>query len=93
MAKNPIFLHIGNNVSLKKSNIVAILNPDSSTISRVTRDYVKKKQEDGAGKVISSALPAAFIVESTVRSAKTIKPGSKLYISHISAQTLADRCK
>ena len=75
------FLHIGANVSVRKADLVAIIDLDSATISKVTRSFLKEAEKSGRMTAISTELPRSMVFVTDGR----------VYLSHISAGTLCER--
>jgi len=80
-----MFVHIGGDVVIPLKNIIAIMDMETTTISKDTRDFLKIAEEEGFIEAISSDLPKSFII--TEQDKK-----SKIYLSHISSVTLLKRC-
>lgn len=79
-----MYIHLGQDTVVKKSDIIGIFDLDTATVSKRTRDYLAKAEK--AGKVInvSTELPKSFIV--------CQKGNSQIiYISQISSATLLKR--
>ncbi len=55
-----MFLHIGNGVSIRKKDIVGIFDLDTSTVSRITKDFINKNNSKIT--YTDSDLPRAFIL-------------------------------
>lgn len=79
-----MFLHIGGDVVLPLKDVIAILDIDTTTISRDTKEFLKIAEEEGFIESISEDLPKTFII--TERNKK-----SKIYLSPISSVTLQKR--
>jgi hypothetical protein len=79
-----MFLHIGGDVVIPVKNIIAILDIDTTTISRDTRDFLKIAEEEGFIDAISDDLPKTFIITETDKK-------SKIFLSPISSVTLQKR--
>ena len=77
-----MYLHIGGDVCVKIKDIVAVMDMETSSTSRITQDFLRQKKN----KVISvnEELPKSYVVIHTM--GKTI-----LYVSPISSQTLLKR--
>ena len=80
-----MFVHIGGDVVIPLKNIIAIMDMETTTTSKDTRDFLKVAEEEGFIESISSDLPKTFII--TEHDKK-----SKIYLSHISSVTLLKRC-
>jgi hypothetical protein len=80
-----MFLHIGADIVIPLKNVIAILDMDTTTISKDTRDFLKTAEEEGFVESISNDLPRTFVI--TEQDKK-----SKIYLSPISSVTLQRRC-
>lgn len=80
-----MYLHLGQDVLIKKSDIIGIFDMDKATVSKRTRMFLEAKQQEN--KVINAAtdIPKSFIVCNWGMDVV-------VYISQISAQTLLKRC-
>ena len=79
-----IFLHAGNNVNIRKKDIVAIFDIDKTSTHKVTRDFLNRAEKQGIVKNITEDIPRSFII--TNRDGKTT-----VYISQLSPATLRGR--
>lgn len=79
-----MFLHIGGEVVIPIKNIIAILDIESTTISKDTREFLSIAEEEGFIESISDDLPKSFIITETDKK-------SKIYLSPISSITLQKR--
>ena len=57
-----MYLHIGNKSSVKKKDIIGIFDLDTATVSKITKDFINKRQKEGAVTYLDSDLPRAFIL-------------------------------
>lgn len=79
-----IFLHAGNNVNIRKKDIVAIFDIDKTSTHKVTRDFLARAEKSGIVNSITDDIPRSFIV--------TERDGvRKVYISQLSPATLKER--
>ena len=80
-----MYLHLGQDVLIKKNDIIGIFDMDKATVSKRTRMFLEQKQRDGLVVNAATDIPKSFIV---------CNWGSEVivYISQISAQTLMKRC-
>lgn len=84
MFKIEIFLHAGNNVNIRKKDIVAIFDIDKTSTHKVTRDFLNKAEKSGIVSTITDDIPRSFII--------TERDGKKtVYISQLSPATLRER--
>ncbi|WP_024832699.1 extracellular matrix regulator RemB [Ruminiclostridium josui] len=81
-----MFLHIGGDVVIPIKNVIAIMDIDTTTISKDTREFLKVAEEEGFVMSISEDLPKSFIITETDKK-------SKIYLSPISSVTLQKRSK
>ena len=79
-----MYLHAGNNVNIRKKDIVAIFDIDKTSTHKVTRDFLNNAEKQGIVKNITDDIPRSFIV--TNRDEKTT-----VYISQLSPSTLRGR--
>jgi hypothetical protein len=57
-----MFLHVGNQVTIKKEHIIAIIDIDSDMTADGTKKYIKKMEKLGLVRVISNELPKSLII-------------------------------
>ena len=81
-----MYLHAGNNKIIRTKSIIGIFDMDTSTVSKNTREYLKKAEKAGEVVTVSFDLPKSFIVVSPKKSKE-----KTVYISQISSQTLNKR--
>lgn len=79
-----MFLHIGGDVVIPVKNIIAILDIDTTTFSKDTKEFLKIAEEEGFIKSISYDLPKTFIITE-------VDKKSIIYLSPISSVTLNKR--
>lgn len=79
-----MFLHLGGDVAVPVKNIIAILDIETTTISKDTKEFLKIAEEEGFIETISEEIPKSFIITETDKK-------SKIYLSSISSVTLQKR--
>lgn len=79
-----MYIHLGQDTVVKKEEIIGIFDLDNTTVSKRTRDFLKKAEINKEVINVSSELPKSFIV--TQKNNK-----QKVYISQISSSTLLRR--
>ena len=57
-----MYLHIGNGKNVRKKDIIGIFDLDTSTISKITKKYINKKQKNGELEYLDSDLPRSFLL-------------------------------
>ena len=79
-----MFLHIGGDVVIPVKNIIAILDIETTTVSKDTKEFLRIAEEEGFIESISEDLPKSFIITETDKK-------SKIFLSPISSVTLQKR--
>lgn len=79
-----MFLHLGEDVVVRVKDIIAIMDMENTTISKITKEFLTVAEEEGFIISISEELPKSFIITE-------IDKKSKIYISPISSVTLLKR--
>ncbi len=80
-----MYLHLGQDTVVTFEDIVGIFDLDTSTVSKITRDYLKRAEQSGKVVNVSTELPKSFTV------CKDEKGNITVYISQISSATLLKR--
>ena len=80
-----MYLHLGQDVLIKKDDIIGIFDMDKTTISKRTRLFLAAKEKNGLVINVAADLPKSFIL-------CKMEGQIVVYISQISAQTLLKRC-
>ena len=57
-----MFVHLGDNKTVRKKDIVVVLDLDTSTVSVHTRAYLASAQREGRVKTLGNDLPKSFII-------------------------------
>ena len=76
-----MYLHVGGDYLIRKDKIIGIFDIENTSISKHTRDFFKKSENDKNVINVSYDLPRSFILDNN----------NKVYISPISPQTLLKR--
>lgn len=79
-----MFIHLGKDVAIPVKSIIAILDLDTTTTSKITKEFLKTAEEEGFIENISEDIPKSFIITEQEKK-------SKIYLSHISSVTLQKR--
>lgn len=80
-----MYLHLGHDTVIRKEDIIGIFDIDTSTVSKITRDYLTLKEKEGSCITVSYELPGSFVVCADKKGKETV------YISQLSAATLLKR--
>ena len=81
-----MYLHLGQDVVVRTRDIVGIFDLDTSTVSKETRRYLTKAEQEGRAVTVSTELPKSFVVCACQRTGRQI-----VYISQRSSSTLLKR--
>lgn len=80
-----MYLHLGQDTVVVFDDIIGVFDLDTSTVSKTTRDYLKKAELDGHVVNVSMELPNSFVVCKDANNKTTV------YIAQISSATLLKR--
>ena len=81
-----MFLHIGNDVYLPEKDIIAIMNLDTSSVSKNTQLYLKNSELNNNVETICDDIPKTFVITRK-------KNKDKVYLTNISSATLIKRAE
>ncbi|MGE4283115.1 MAG: extracellular matrix regulator RemB [Clostridia bacterium] len=79
-----MFLHLGGDVVVRLKNVIAIMDLETTTISKISKEFLTIAEEEGFIENISEDLPKSFIITE-------VDKKSKIYLSPISSVTLYKR--
>ena len=80
-----MYLHIGNDIIIRKTDIVGIFELDGKITTKGTKDLLTSYQKHGALESAGDDLPKSYIIVDG-------DGGKKIYLSHISVSSLINRC-
>ena len=80
-----MYLHIGNDIIVKKTDIIGIFELDGKITTKETKDLLTFYQKNGLLESAGSDLPKSFIIVDG-------EGGKKIFLSHISVSSLINRC-
>ncbi|MBE7035306.1 MAG: DUF370 domain-containing protein [Ruminococcaceae bacterium] len=81
-----MFLHLGSDVVVNLSDVIAILDLDVTSTSRITREFLTVAEDEGFVINVSEDLPKSFVITE-------IDKKSRVFVSPISTATLLKRAK
>jgi len=81
-----MYLHLGQETVIRGSGIIGIFDMETATMSKHTRAFLKKAEQDGRVFNVSYELPKAFILSGD-------KNRDTVYISQLGTPTLLKRTK
>lgn len=76
-----MYLFLGENVTVKKSDVIGIFDIEECSVSRITADFLNSEQKQGRVVSVSDEMPKAFVF-----------CGDNTYITNVSNGTLNKRC-
>ena len=79
-----MYLHLGADTIVKKSDIVGIFELDGKVTTDITGEFLKKAQKEGKIESAGYDLPKSFVIVKTTE-------GEKIYFSHIAVSSLLKR--
>ena len=79
-----MYLHLGKDTVVNTKNIIALLDLESTSLSKSTRNFLKVVEEEGFVRNVSEELPKTFVL-------CEIDGQSVVYITNISSKALAGR--
>lgn len=83
-----MYLHLGQDVVVRSSDIIGIFDIENTSISKITKEYLGEQEKRHRVVNVSTELPKSFIVCSdTGNEIETLT----VYISQISCATLKKR--
>ena len=81
-----MYLHLGSDTVVNTANIISIMDLESSSVSKNTREFLKTAEEEGFVRNVSDEIPKTFIISEE-------KGQSVIYLTNISSKALAGRIK
>ena len=78
-----MYVHIGNNVVLRKKKIIGIFDMDTSTKGPETRKYLRRAERAGRSVNVKYEIPKSFIVTEE----------NRVMLTQLSPSSLAGRIK
>lgn len=81
-----MYLHLGQDVVVSTKHVIAILDMDNTTISKITKEFLKESEEEGFVVNVSEDLPKSYVI-------CEIDGGMKVFVSPISSSTLLKRAE
>lgn len=63
-----MYLHIGNQKNIRKTKLIGIFDTDNTTVSEITRSFLKKKEKDGRVSSAVAEIPKSFVLYNGISS-------------------------
>lgn len=81
-----MYLHLGQDIVVRTRDVIGIFDLDTSTVSKETRRYLTRAEQEGRAVTVSYELPKSFVVCACPKTGRQL-----VYISQISSSTLLKR--
>ena len=81
-----MYLHVGNETIVSERNIIGIFDLENTSVSKFTRDYLRKKQEENRVVNVTDDLPRSMVLCS-------VEGEERVYISLLSSATVMKRAE
>lgn len=78
-----MYIHIGQNTAISDKEIIGIFDLESTTVSKITRDYLHANEKKKNVYYVSAEMPRSFVV----------CEGRRIFVSHLSSGTVARRSR
>lgn len=78
-----MYIHLGNNVVLRKKKIIGIFDMDTSTRAPETRSYLRRAEKRGRSLNVNYEIPKSFVVTED----------NRVILTQLSPSSLAGRVK
>ncbi len=81
-----MYLHLGADVIVRKSDVVGIFELDGKITPKVTATYLKNAEKKGRVQSVGFDLPKSFVIVKN-------NDGERVYFSPIAVSSLLKRCE
>ncbi len=81
-----MYVHLGNNCNVRSKNILAVLDMDTSTLSKITREFFATAEEEGFINLVSADLPKSAVI-------CEVGHESKVFLCPVASSTIRKRIK
>jgi len=78
------FLHLGGGFMIRSAAVIGVFDTDNCTSSRITREFLKKAEANGAVVDTSGGFPETFVLCGAW-------DGDKVYLTGIQSRTLRNK--
>ena len=80
-----MYIHLGAKKSIRKKDIIAIVNLEATMVSRNTLDFLHMAEEEGFIEVVSRDIPKAAVIT------EGHDGQSKVYLTNVATATIRKR--
>jgi len=81
-----MYIHLGSSMAVRDSTLIGIFDLDNTTVSKHTRAFLERNQEEGQLVDVSDDIPKAFLVTSEYGL-------ERVYLTQMASSTLAKRAQ
>jgi len=81
-----MYLHLGSDTVVNTANIISIMDMESSSYSKHSKEFLKIAEEEGFIRTVSDEIPKTFIICEE-------NGQSVIYLTNISTKALAGRIR
>lgn len=81
-----MYIHLGNDITILKKNIIGIFDIEKTTVSKITKEFLANSSKKNEVKDVSYKMPKSFIILEN-------NEKKSLCITNISLKTLKNRLK
>ncbi len=81
-----MYLHLGSDTVVNTKNIISVLDLESTSVSKYSREFLKIAQEEGFVRNVTDELPKSVVICEE-------QGQSVVYITNISTKALSGRIK
>ena len=81
-----MYLHLGSDTVVNTKNIISILDLESTSVSKFSKEFLKTAEEEGFVRNVSTEIPKSIVICET-------EGRSVVYITNISSKALAGRVR
>ena len=81
-----MYLHLGSDTVVNTKNIISVLDLESTSVSKYSREFLKISQEEGFVRSVTDELPKSIVICEE-------QGQSVVYITNISTKALSGRIK
>ncbi|MBR5155206.1 MAG: DUF370 domain-containing protein [Clostridia bacterium] len=81
-----MYLHLGSETVVNTKNIISVLDLESTSVSKYSKEFLRIAQEEGFVRNVSDELPKSIVICEEMGQ-------SVVYITNISTKALAGRIK
>ena len=82
-----MYIHLGLGVVVREEDVIGIFDLENTTVSAVTRDYLKRAQQENLVEDVCYDLPRSIVV------CRDYISGERVYITQIAPATLLKRSR